>query len=266
MSNCKACEENCGPDHVVCFTCQGTFHFECVSVREVVYRKWDKAKKEAWKCSNCCHNLVSASEISNTQNCTTGQLSLLSKQIKDLCDCVTALTISMNEQKQKNEEALTTITKQNEKLIVQERRINQLEAENGKLKENFKELSSNFNRLDQYGRRRHLEIHGIQERHNEDLRSIVTNIGKTLQLPVNDIDVVHRLKTKVKKRSPIIMTFVSRTSRDAWITKRKTGLVSNNIVGGSDDQPIFINVNLTKFNKDLFWKCRQFKKLKGFKY
>ena len=172
----------------------------------------------------------------------------------------------MNEQKQKNEEALTTITKQNEKLIVQERRINQLEAENGKLKENFKELSSNFNRLDQYGRRRHLEIHGIQERHNEDLRSIVTNIGKTLQLPVNDIDVVHRLKTKVKKRSPIIMTFISRTSRVAWIIKRKTGLVSNNIVGGSDDQPIFINVNLTKFNKDLFWKCRLFKKLKGFKY
>lgn len=264
---CKSCNEGCGLDHVSCHSCSGVFHYGCAGVMESIYRKWDKARKEAWKCSSSCKNLQSQNTFSPsipTQQSTT--LGDLSRQLSDLCQRITALTLAMEEQSRKHDEALATVARQGEQIVEQQKKIHVLEEENKILKLNVKQTQINLNNLDQYGRRCNIEIHGVQQRHNENVKSIVTDIGNALNLPVDKIDVLHRLKTEKNKRAPIIVRFLSRSSRDAWLSKRNSGLVSNNIVQGSDDQRIFINVNLTKYNKNLFWKCREFKKQSGYKY
>lgn len=143
-----------------------------------------------------------------------------------------------------------------------------MEAENLTLKKTVSQLSVNINHLDQYGRNKNIEIHGIQERHNENLKEVVLDIAKNLQIPCShqDIDIVHRLPSQTKKRKAIIVQFSSRTLRNEWLKKRRTGLVSNNIISGSDDQPVFVNVNLSPKNKELFWKARLAKGKLNYKY
>ena len=64
--------------------------------------------------------------------------------------------------------------------------------------------------LNQYQRKHNLEIHGIPEKEEEDLEAIVEELGKVLDVEIeySDIDIVHRLPSKLVPR-PIIVKFKS---------------------------------------------------------
>lgn len=144
-----------------------------------------------------------------------------------------------------------------------------LEAENKLLKQVSNDCWYKLNELDQYSRNKNMEIHGIQERHGEDLVGLTLEMAKHLHISCseNDIDVLHRVPTRnPRNRKPILVQFTTRKVRNAFLEKRVTGLTSNNLVGGSDDTKIFINENLTDINRDLAWRCRAAKRSLNYRF
>lgn len=96
-------------------------------------------------------------------------------------------------------------------------------AENSRLFKELNETKKELIDLQQYSRRENLEIKGIPEVQNEDLLATTTAISACLKVPIreSDIDVVHRVPTKDKAKSNIIVKFTSRAARDKVLREAK---------------------------------------------
>lgn len=280
-TECASCQTACGEDNVVCAQCKGTFHFGCSGVSESTYRTWKPERQRTWKCSLACRqisqsNQSGASVVQQGFDQSITSVQCISQKLAELCNCVNALTATIQSQSGELKSVLNTVKTQGEKIAVQEKKIEEqnmeignLKTENGKLKKSLNEVKQTVVNLDQYGRNRNIEIHGIQHREGEDLNKIVGELAKQLRIPfvATDIDIIHRVPRKdKKKRKVILVQFISRRARGEWLKKRKTGLVSNNLVAGSDNEKIFVNVNLSPQNRELFWKARVAKKDLQFKF
>lgn len=303
MVSCNACDEIC-VDFVTCGTCNGSFHYGCAGIMESIYRKWKPEKQQAWRCSVACrskstltvstHNSPKLNcNLSNSQNTTSHidspsnlpnfhydianpTIEGMSNKLSELCACVSDLVHTIKYQSTQFDDVMRTMAEQEKHLVehdkiihVQKKIIADLEEENKKLTNQLENVRQEITDLNQYGRNRNIEIHGIQERNGEDLKSLVHDTAKLLQIPctLESIDVVHRLpQSNGSKRRPIIVQFTTRAVRNEWLKKRRTGLISNNLVKGSDDQPLFVNVNLAPFKKELFWKARMAKRSLNYKF
>lgn len=286
MTFCPCCNTEVGNDFVQCSQCKNEYHFACVPVTESQYRKWNKQKKLTWRCSLLCavkttSNTVDTPDtflcfspekvIPQSANPTMAEMCV---QIKELCGVVASLKESIEFQSLKFDDFVTKLAQQDELIKNHERTIMQQAEKIGNLEEQNKKLTFDLNGamreigvLDQYSRNRNIEIHGIQERKGENLTDLVQDLAHKLQIPFDpaDIDVAHRLPSKPNKRKAIIIQFQRRSVRNLWLRKRNTGLVSNNIVGGSDDEKIYVNVNLSAKRKELLWRARMAGKSLNFK-
>jgi len=77
---------------------------------------------------------------------------------------------------------------------------------NSSLEEKISSVDSNFNDLEQYGRRKNLEIHGMHMNDDESIAEVESKVLTVLKkidknISHQDIDVVHRLG-KLKKTNP----------------------------------------------------------------
>ena len=73
--------------------------------------------------------------------------------------------------------------------------------------EKISSLDSNFNDLEQYGRRQNLEIHGIHMKDDESIAEVESKVLTVLKkidenISHQDIDVVHRPGKSKKKQNP----------------------------------------------------------------
>lgn len=112
---------------------------------------------------------------------------------------------------------------------------------------------------EQYSRRKNIEIHGIAQQDNEDLTAIVGRLAARLKLSVphpNQIESMHRLKPRDGKTPPIIIRFYDRSERDLWISKRTT----------LKKEHVYINENLTKLQRWLFWNAKECANEMGYRY
>lgn len=151
------------------------------------------------------------------------------------------------------------------------REIEKLKLENQCLHRDFSKLQEQVNHLDQYGRRNNLEIHGVDEKPNENLGEILTSIANTLNLPydANGVEGVHRLpmRKKAANRPPaIIVRFVNRQNTAKWLEKKKTDIECRNVISNGSQNLIYINENLSPINKELFWNARVRGKELNFKF
>lgn len=104
-----------------------------------------------------------------------------------------------------------------------------------------------------------MEVHGIPKKENDDVFQEINKLAERLALPtltMQDIEAVHRLPAKEGKTPPILVRFTERAKRDLWMTKR-TALRHDNI---------YVNENLTKQLKALFWKAKQQAREKGYRF
>lgn len=122
------------------------------------------------------------------------------------------------------------------------------------------ELENKINDLDQYSRCKNIEIKGVEEKSNENLKAIVAKIAIKLgagEVKENDIDIAHRINNR-NKREPrdIIVQFKSRDSKEKILAKRREKVSSNDITNGIKDNLIYLNEHLTLHNKTMFWEAR----------
>jgi Skp family chaperone for outer membrane proteins len=130
-------------------------------------------------------------------------------------------------------------------------------------------LLRQVNAQEQYSRNRNIELANVEQLESENIEQIILNIAEKLniELDARDIDAVHRLPTKVKKGSDkIIVQFTTRKTRDSFLEKRKEFIKSSDITSGQRDLRVYINENLSPFNRELLWKTKLKAKDKDIKF
>lgn len=182
------------------------------------------------------------------------------KQVrKEVQDLKQAMTFQM----EKVEELNSENKKLHKQITQQEHGITLLNATIRQLNSKVEEIDSQQDALNQYSRKHNLVISGIPERSDEDLEEVVKELGDLLNVPVeqSDIDIVHRLKSKVSPK-PIIVKFVQYTAKKDLYSARKKlrsltpeKLEDTNCLYGAST--IYINENLTAQRGALFAEVRK---------
>ena len=132
---------------------------------------------------------------------------------------------------------------------------------------NQKEIATELEQLEQYGRRENLEIHGIPINKEESTNQIVKHVATLLKVDLtNDqISTSHRLipnhsnsnidRSKVQKNVPIVVRFANRDKRNEIYSKRHL-LKSDSKLNTSR---IDIRENLTSLRKSLHKEAKKVK-------
>ncbi|KAG8332284.1 hypothetical protein J6590_024479 [Homalodisca vitripennis] len=147
-------------------------------------------------------------------------------------------------------------------------RCAKLEKDNGKLQDEVQDLQQRLNDSEQHSRCANIEIIGLPTTEGEDIYTVLEKVACVLGVDyaVTDISVAHRLRLFSNKHAyaPIIMQFVSRRMREAWLaaSKSKPGLKSTQIAASLPESHVFINEQLTPHNKTLLGRARRMQREK----
>lgn len=143
-----------------------------------------------------------------------------------------------------------------------------LKAENATLKQELTLIKKDMTELKQYSRANNLEIKGLPVTAKECLEATVQTLGNKLglQISASDIDVVHRVPTKDKSKSNIVVRFVSRKTRDKVLAMSKKKRLSTVNFSFEEDSPVYVNEHLCPELKILLGKTIQRRKEKGWKF
>lgn len=132
-------------------------------------------------------------------------------------------------------------------------------------------LEQKVHEFDQKLRKHNLEIIGIDYLPNENLREVVSKIGEKIGVGCDDIEWVRRSHPyRSGMRPPAILIGFKTSgieSRDSWLVSRYKlkDITCSNIIGGQNNSKIYINEDLTKTTRTLFYTAK--KELHGnFKY
>ena len=134
-----------------------------------------------------------------------------------------------------------------------------------------------IDKVEQYDRRQNLELQGVPVTKNEDVMKITLDLIKKLDVDIEeeDISIAHRLpqkrrlgRTRANKATnhlAIIVRLVSRLKRNEICANR---FKAKDIEGFPVDgmEKVFINKNLTRRRKRLFWNTKQKAKELGYKF
>lgn len=77
--------------------------------------------------------------------------------------------------------------------------------------------------LEEYSRRSNIEIHGIPQSNNENLRDVLNNCADKFGLtrPMDgQLEAIHRIRVRAGVTPPILVRFSNRSIRDTWLAKR----------------------------------------------
>lgn len=131
------------------------------------------------------------------------------------------------------------------------------------------DFQEEVDQINHYSRRNNIEIHGIPELPQENIYSLLHNIGKTLDCEVqqHDIDIAHRIPSTNKSLPrPIIVKFLNRWKKnEIMVAKKNKKMLTSSLGFSTLDQPIFINDHLTPKTKGILRRAKELRN-KGFKF
>lgn len=290
---CTRCAEELpgDGDYVICKAgCKGYYHFECTNVKESTYKKMTQKDKKEWKCTTCRatakqHEAQNKNRKNSSADIAPGgsqgikELNINDELIDErslliqLNNNVVKLTKNFNDITEEMKELKESVQFQSVKydeILEEIRGLKELKANQVKFEDKLIKLEDRVNELEQYSRSRNLEIKGVQECANENLKQVIVNIGNKIgvgQTVESDIDIVHRVGNMNNKTpKDIIVQFKSRVCRNTFLIKRKERILSKDVTRGLEDSIVYINEHLTPYNKQLFWQTKIKSKEKDYKY
>lgn len=264
---CLKCQEEILDDEqsITCSECGSTYHCgSCAGISEVTLKTKGETYRSAWKCPTCRTSKLKKGATNKPKSDVDVSTMLVSMNNKldellDLKETVGGIEASISMMSAKYDEILESVKGQREEIKQLKSKVAELEGkDNG---EEVKRLRNELHDLEWRNRKLNLEFHGITKTKDEDLMSKINEIAPSLELPElaeAEITALHRLPSKPDKIPGIIVRFASQTTRDAWLSRR--GKLRNT------GNKYFINENLTKQNRELLAKAKEWTKGKGFMY
>ncbi|KAJ2937223.1 hypothetical protein O0L34_g19302 [Tuta absoluta] len=118
---------------------------------------------------------------------------------------------------------------------------------------------------------KNVEIYGLEWKEEEDIQNTVKIFADKLNLKASSVVAISKKRVSAEKSGekarprPVTVKLATRDARNDWLSKKKTRLTNNDIYKNGDTRPIYINEDVTRFIRQLFWAAKSELKL-AFKY
>lgn len=151
-------------------------------------------------------------------------------------------------------------------------RINRIEDEQKTLTFNTNNLDVRVDNIEQAALSNSIEINGVPMNQPDDLSSIILKIASIISFTTSSEDwsrIYRQFRQSNQDRPPsIIIFFKDQLKRDQFLAaaKKNRGLSSSKIGIDGRDSMIYVNENLTKARRKLFYTAKAFKDRNKFKY
>lgn len=261
--------------------CKHYFHKSCTDFKDL--RSTRGVQTSVWKCNDCrsLKNTPSTSEESTITSDLIEVKQVIASINDTLNKVLSEVTIIKNNQLELQKSVDFCCNKVDDfqlKLNSMDDKIKELQIlkeENNCLKSLTSSLKSTIEDLEQRSRNKNLELTGIPEENNENLFSLLNEVGKTIGCPIiaSDIDTVHRvghLNANSTRPKNIIVAFTSRAKKEAILNKarlkQKQGIMTTDIGFMNPPSRIYINDHLSPVNKLLLRDAKIKAKETNYKY
>lgn len=251
-------------DTVQCKLCSEVYHKTCVSN--------NKRLLNSETCDNCAKpspspispadsikNLQESSKLSSAEAVLeeiNGKLSVMHQMKKQLEE----MHVTIDFYAEKYQTLFEFQTETIERLKKSENKMADLIHKNSYLEKCNQALEQRVSTLENEKLEKNIEIVGVEAKENENLMKVVQKIAETLHLKTENIEHVYRVgkQTPGGKPRPIVARLRRREDRDEWLRARKQRRRLNNgdIYENNSDRPVYINENISKQVRDLFWLCK----------
>lgn len=254
----------------------------CYQCRNKVSSKQKSLKCQGEDCGNIIHTECSNLPLGNSNwlcnACAprTTSLDAIMKEIKQLNADMSRSIDACHEEISENSSLMKNL---NEKI---DRCVSVVEEIDNKCKALEKEnqnLVKELNRQEQYSRLNCIEISGVPECKGENVYTTVTRAAQIIgvSLSRNDIDSCHRLGNSIQPgyNRQIILKLVNRWKKEELLAARRVrrnlcvrdlNLDSPLLKAQDLEKSVYLNESLTKFNRALLGKCREYKKQNNIKF
>lgn len=270
--HCSKCSEELPTDgdFVTCFGCKSELHFQCSGIKKNTYLAKGKENKVKWRCVSCRED--SRKSDSNTPTDATKTFSIDdSVMFKTLIEELKSDILS-----EIREVLKKGFMEAKEEIIAEFKSLSEtvekLKKDCAEKDRKIEDLYNQVNNLDQYSRNKNFEIENLENVNGECVEEIVLNLAAKLEidLKADEIDAAHRLPTRANSNRPprIIVQLTSRKKRDIFINKKNqiAVLTNQDVIGGNNKNRIYVNENLTAFNRDLLWRAKGRAQETGYKF
>jgi len=253
---CSVCNEDIFQgDDIKCSKCKEYLHFSCGGMRETNFRKLAKVNKEKWCCAKCKSSIINTSITleedsfvgsNETLSNLTVSVKFMSNQFDMFGKQLSEVLNSIKELKKENES---------------------LKEINCKLNVDIGSLSKKINVLEQNAIICNVEIIGVPEQKNENCVEVVENIATKLGVKLSVLN-AFRMYSKFSNRPKKIIAKLNSSENKQQLMEfaKKRKLNTKHLNENWENGNIFINNELTAFNRDLFFKTRMFAKSNNFKF
>lgn len=260
---CNICNDDVfDEDEIKCSTCNGFHHFGCVALRETAFRKMSKSAKQKWcciKCKNAVNDSISKKPIITHADIKEDQV-LTNESFRNLIDSVNFMSDKFDTFGSQIQDLVKSINTMRE-----ENRI--LKEQNNNLRNDLNFLQKRMNNLEQKALDNFVEIIGVPEINNENCKKTVEKIATSLKLEIEVVN-AFRVHSKLNTRpSKIVAELTMKQNKREMIDlSRKTKLTGSNVDAEWKNNAIYVNDNLTQFNRNLFFKTKTFARESGYRY
>ena len=252
-SDCVKCSETLihNEDTMECCLCNNKFHYYCIGISEINFKKMSKNTKSRYTCATC---------HSSETKIVSDPLLNLNAKMEDLLKSIHFMGNQFDDFNKKLESALTEL----KYLKIENETI---KADNTRLSNEILEIKQKLDTFEQQNLGISVEINGVPKSNNENCLAIVQKIVKQLDITVTISEATRIILSD--NRYPIIVAKLDTTEmRRNLIRANKTKKLNANMLSTnwSTDSKIYINERLTKDKRILYSKTRSAAKASNFKF
>lgn len=270
-STCSSCASTIQESvpRAICTECNCAYHFgQCAGVKEKSFQAKPPDSKKTWRCCKCRAGKApvtgkeengsdSESDIRKTLAAILGKL----ESLPELTKKVDQIEQSVQHMSKKFDDFERQVSRQENEIKALKKRVAELEEKDDMTQVVQAQLQQDVNDLENRSRKLNLEIHGIPFQPDENLLSVLNSLAPKLEVPLltaTDIQTIHRLPARKDKKPGIIARFTRQATRDTWLSAKNK--VKEN------DPPIVIQENLTRYNRELLRRVKDWAKGNGYLY
>lgn len=305
-------------EDIECMACNKKFHLACINSQDgthpstsslsswvcplcdILYNKISKndnttislssnvrpSKRPALHSPPSESSLISVNEVQNiVQDIVKNEMNDLVTKLHTtissiLCKELRVITDEVKDMKQSIELIHTQVEALHKENSETKAEIGVLQERNKDLQSTVNELESRINTLEQNARTTNLEIQCIPENKNENVQSIILQLGSVIKCDIQSENISHCTRVaKINRNSnrprSIVVQFNSKKIRDQFLASainfNKNKIVNNKLNTShlalkGPSSPIYIVEHLSPSNKALHAAARAVAKEKGYKY
>ncbi|KAG7302246.1 hypothetical protein JYU34_013735 [Plutella xylostella] len=249
MVNCKKCKQYVSKtkgDSIQCKDCGDNYHKTCVT--------------DSKKCDACCKpqspKILQVDAKNSTAESVLAEINdklsvmySMKKQMDEMTDTIEFYA-------EKYQKLIEFQTETIDRLKKNDNKVADLIQKNIHLEKRNRALEERVQSLEQRDLEQNIEIVGMEKKEKEVTVELVKKLADILELNQADIESAWRVGKEKEngKPRPIVVRLRHRGARDQWLRARKSRRLTNTqLLGNNSETPIYINENVTKETRDLFW-------------